>query len=304
MKIQLLDVLINSQNPDGGWGYSSGKRSALEPSAYAFLALRSSASQSNAFMRALQFLRDRQLECGGWPVNTVSLEPEAWVTALVGMALHSVEGFSQACKRSAEYVLRSFARMQIDWITRLRDWIGLQHQLNVDPHLGGWGWTTQTAKWLEPTCMALIFLNRVKTKMNSPHLDDVLSESEQMTYSRMCRGGGWNYGNVQVLGEQLRPFALTTALALIALQHHASSPANQQSLDYLLASVTHEKSALTLCFSCLCLDLYSRRWEELQAQTRNLFTETNFFGDLKIVALALLVLEAGEGQNPFRYASA
>ena len=151
--------------------------------------------------------------------------------------------------------------------------------------------------------MALIFLNRVKAAMNSSHLVEVVAESEQMAYSRMCHGGGWNYGNVQVLGEELRPFALTTALALIALQNRASSPANRQSLDYLMASVAHEKSALTLCFSCLCLDLYYRNWAELQAQIQILFAETNFLGNLKTVALALLVLEAGEGQNPFRYAS-
>jgi hypothetical protein len=303
MKVHLLNVLINSQNPDGGWGYSSGRRSALEPSAYAFLALRFSAPESTAFVQAYQFLRDRQLECGGWTVNTVSVEPEAWVTALVGIALHSAEGFSQACRKSAEFVLGAFARTRVDWITRLGEWMGVEPQLNVNSHLGGWGWTSQTAKWLEPTCNALIFLNQVRTQMNSSHLVEVVAESEQMTYNRMCRGGGWNYGNAQVLGEQLRPYALTTALALIALQNYASSPANQQSLDYLMASVAREESALSLCFSSLCLDLYSREWKGLEARVQTLFTETGFFGNLKTVALALLVLEAGERQNPFRYAS-
>jgi hypothetical protein len=175
--------------------------------------------------------------------------------------------------------------------------------MNVNSHLGGWGWTSQTAKWLEPTCNALIFLNQVRAEMNSPHLVEIVAESEQMAYNRMCRGGGWNYGNAQVLGEQLRPYTLTTAQALIALQNYASSTANQQSLDYLVASVAQEESALTLCFASLCLDLYSRECEGLEARLETLFAETGFFGNLKTVALALLVLEASGRQNPFRYAS-
>ena len=42
-----LEVLRNNQNPDGGWAYFPGKRSWLEPTAYALLALHQEAESES-----------------------------------------------------------------------------------------------------------------------------------------------------------------------------------------------------------------------------------------------------------------
>jgi hypothetical protein len=40
---------------------------------------------------------------------------------------------------------------------------------------------------------------------------------EKMILERRCSDGGWNYGNRRVLGEDLRSYPETTALALLGL---------------------------------------------------------------------------------------
>jgi hypothetical protein len=304
MREDLLDSLLKSQNPDGGWGYFPGKQSALEPTAYALMSLTFNSTGKSVLERAHQFLKGRQLENGGWPVNALGMEAEAWVSALVGSATYTADGFNESCRRVAGFVLGSFARMQMDWVTRTKEWLGGCFSCSANSHSGGWGWTAHTAKWVEPTCNALIFLNQVKYRMQDNRLPEVVAEAERMTYQRMCPQGGWNYGNAEVLGEKLRPYPMTTALALIALQNHASQPENQRSLDYLVTALPEEKSALSLCFSGLCLDLYGHEWRQLLPRLKTLFLETGFFGNLKTKSLALLLLDASEGGNVFRYASA
>ena len=303
MREDLLDSLLKSQNPDGGWGYYPGKRSALEPTAYALMSLAYCSAGRGAIESVHQFLNIRQLENGGWPVNAAGIEAEPWVSALVGSAIYTADGLNEPCRKVAGFVLGSFARMQLDWVTRTKEWLTGCISCNPNKQQGGWGWTAQTAKWVEPTCNALIFLNQVKDRMPDDRLLEVVPEAERMTYERMCYQGGWNYGNTEVLGERLRPYPMTTALGLIALQNHPSRPENQRSLDYLAASLPEEKSALSLCFAGLCLDLYGHEWRDLLPRVKTLYLETGFFGNLKTKSLALLLLDASEGRNVFRYAS-
>ena len=304
MQEDLLKSLTVSQNPDGGWGYFTGKRSALEPTAFSLLALGCTPNNHSAIDKGIGFLKLFQGGTGGWPVNLVSREPAAWVTALAGTAIQECEGENQQTQQAAQFLVGSFSRMKVDWLTRLRERIGWGNSLNVDRRLGGWGWNPETAKWVEPTCLSLFCLNLVKGAVRRPALTACLAEGERMVYDRMCRAGGWNYGNSHVLGEDLRPYPLTTALALIALQKYPSRPENQQSLHYLGAAAKQEPSALALCFAILCLDLYQQEWRSLLTRLETLYHETGFLGDLRTKALALLVISASQGRNVFQYASA
>ena len=45
-----------------------------------------------------------------------------------------------------------------------------------------------------------------------------LEQAERLLFDRQCAGGGWNYGNSEVLGQKLHAYVPTTALALLALQ--------------------------------------------------------------------------------------
>ncbi len=319
MKQECLDFLIHSQNPDGGWGYFLGKVSAVEPSAYALLASHVNPALGAASGRVIAFIKNRQTPEGGWPINAVDTEAAAWVSPLAAFALLAVEGSDEICIRAARFVLRSFGTMPRSWTARMAEWLGYGNGANVDTSLGGWGWNPGTAKWVEPTCCSLIFLKGLRAKMRhhgcelpaltrehgepllrTERLTSVIAEAESMVYDRQCASGGWNYGNSRVLGEDLRPYPLTTALALIALQDHKDRAENQRSLVYLNRAIEIEKSALSLCYACLCFDLYSQKWHHLLEKLVELHKNIEFFGSVKASALALLALQAKEGKNIFR----
>jgi hypothetical protein len=121
-----------------------------------------------------------------------------------------------------------------------------------------------------------------------------------MLYDRMCREGGWNYGNARILGEELHPYPLTTSLALIALQDQAGRDENKKSITYLKHTLATEKSALSLAFAMLCLDLYG---ESIQGQWANLMAmdiDDTFAKNIKTISAVLMAIQIKAGRNVFR----
>ena len=84
----------------------------------------------------------------------------------------------------------------------------------------GWAWTESTFGWVDPTARAVLALRLLRP--GAPAIDDGVG----MLRDRETVGGGWNYGNRVVLGEDLEPYAQTTAAALVALQR--ADPALEQ----------------------------------------------------------------------------
>ena len=303
MKERLLRFLCEHQNPDGGWGYFPRKQSALEPTAYAAMALQQAFGREIVFQKALDFIRANQTADGGWPINTTDRATAVWVSPLVGLAVLTSSGWGSSCQNAVTFVLKGFGKMPQNWLLHLSEWLGYSNGPNVNTNLGGWAWNPGTATWVEPTCYALLFLKRLPDKMQGEKVSGTIREAEAMVYDRMCNSGGWNYGNARVLGEELRPYPLTTSLALIALQEYPSRMENQKSLAYLKQAIAMEKSALSLCFGALGLDIYLQEWQNILKQLDDLYHETQFMQSIKTTALALLVLQAREGRNILRHGS-
>jgi len=300
VKSQILqDFLIGTQNPDGGWGYFPGKRSALEPTSFALMGLRRRLEAEHVLASAARFIASNQVAGGGWPVSVADREPAPWVTPLVGLALLSGSGESAQTQAALKSVFSTFSRMPKGWLNRVGEWLGYGPS-NVNTNLGGWSWNPGTAIWVEPTCYAILFLKKMNLEGRDQSIIRIVAEAESMVFDRMCKSGGWNYGNAEVLGEELRPYPLTTALALIALQDKSSRIENRKSLAYLREAVTSEKSLLGLCFAGLCLDVYSQDWESVWRQLDEFYRKTSFLQDIKTTALMLITLDARERDNPFR----
>jgi hypothetical protein len=299
MESQLLKFLISAQNSDGGWGYFPGKHSALEPTAYALMALRQKPGIDGVLGKSRQFITVSQSRHGGWPVRGKEIDGASWVTPLVGLAVLAANGETKQTQIAVEFVLSTFGTMPRSWSNRLAEWLG-NSTSNVTTSLGGWSWNPGTATWVEPTCYALLFLKKTGHLVRGQRPIHVVDEAEAMVYDRMCRKGGWNYGNAQVLGEELRPYPLTTALALIALQENHGRLENQKSLDYLKQSVHSEKSVLSLSFAALCFDVYAQDWQHVWEKVEESYQETLFLQDIKTAALMLMVLDARNADNFFR----
>ncbi len=292
-----IDFLLKAQNPDGGWGMGKGRRSITEATSFALLSLSAFGDKSlaNSIDRGLNWLTDRQNSDGGWPLDT-HLKVSSWTTSLAILSLTPFEDHRQKALQAAIWLIQQQGR-GLGWLTsliyRLKK---LDVQLN--PDLKGWSWTPGTFSWVEPTAYALIALKKLRPYLRGTQAEERIRQGELMVYDRMCEGGGWNYGNSKVLGENLWAYPDTTALALIALQDHYKAEPNQLSLQALQKMLTQIDSGYTLSWSILCFSLYGHdvsEWIKLLARN---YAKTGFLGETKTMALALLA--SGDGHRVFR----
>jgi len=100
--------------------------------------------------------------------------------------------------------------------------------LDMDTDLTGWPWIDRTYSWAEPTALALLAL---ESAGEGEHLR--AREGRALLLDRQIGSGGWNYGNAQVFGSELRPTPESTGLVLAALAGRAPETAVAASLAYL-----------------------------------------------------------------------
>jgi hypothetical protein len=289
-----INFLLIAQNPDGGWGAGQGKRSNTEATAFALLALRTVGDQalSKNIKRGLNWLIERQDVDGSWPL-TDQLDPGSWTTVLAVLSLIDVETHWQQAVHGANWLLSQEGR-DLGWLNSLLyRWAPHMLATRLNPDLRGWPWTSNAFSWVEPTAYALIALKKLRPHFQSTRAEGRIRQGELLLYDRMCKGGGWNYGNSVVLGEELPPYPDTTAIALIALQDHQTAEANQLSLQALQHMLSDVDSGLTLGWAILCFALYGQgvaAWQQRLART---YDKTGFLADTKTMALALLA--SGDG---------
>jgi len=223
------------------------------------------------------------------------------------LALLNLEGLISASGLAANYLVNAVEKTPRHWILKMAEWMQSWDSSYVDQNLRGWNWNSGTATWIEPTAYALIFLKKFQGLGGWAHdpkasnLNEITREADELIYARVCKDGGWNYGNSRVLGEELRPYPLTTALALIALQDSPDRTENRKGREYLKNSIDDEKSALALSFATLSLQIYGIETSRIVQKICDLYTETLFFSDVRTTAMALLALKAGEGKNCFKF---
>jgi hypothetical protein len=210
-----LEFLLSTQNPDGGWGYFPGKRSWMEPTAYAMLALHGEDQAHAALERAWKALKSWQLPEGAWRGGPQTTDPH-WTTALA-VSLHVARGqFDGAFRSGVEWLLRTLGSEENLWLWLAR-WLRIQI-IEFDPSLHGWPWSPGTSSWVEPTVHALISLKKAAPHYPGKALALRVDMAEKFLMDRRCSDGGWNYGNRRVFKVELPSFEESTALALLALR--------------------------------------------------------------------------------------
>jgi hypothetical protein len=214
-----LALLEATQNPDGGWGYFAGKQSWLEPTAYALLALCNEPRARLTFDRGWRLVRSWEAAGGGWRGCALAEGPH-WATSLV-VTLHCSAGISDEALRRGQRWLVSSTGAETRPLSRLAHCLRPE-MVEFDPALGGWPWEPGTSSWVEPTAHAIMALGRAARHVERGGLEDRIDVGKRMLLERRCRDGGWNYGNRRVLGADLPSYPDTTALALMALDGHAS----------------------------------------------------------------------------------
>jgi len=296
---QVTNALIALQNPDGGWGATQDRRSNTEATSLAVSALKSLDQQSgnDRVIRGTTWLTERQNPDGGWRLNDVATGG-SWTTALAIIALSAFPEHKKRVLEAARWLLvqegskPGILAILILWAT------GRSNINRVNRDLVGWSWVPRSFSWVEPTSYALTALKKVRTSLTETNTDERIQQGEAMIYDRMCKGGGWNYGNSKVLDYALWPYPDTTAVALIALQDRAADPANQESLQALRKTADEANSGLAASWAAISLNVYGQDTRDWQKRVEKRFQETGFLGETKTLALALMALNGKA--NPFR----
>ncbi|MGH2594886.1 MAG: hypothetical protein ACRDH7_02850 [Actinomycetota bacterium] len=254
--------LREARSIDGGFGPRPGQPSEAEPTALATIALEDADGQA--------WLSQHQADDGSVSFDAASVVNDS-ATAFAAIALE----VGDARERALDHLEGTLARTY-------RSTAAIPH----DTSFRGWAWTEDTAGWVDPTSRATLALRLLRP--DAPAITDGLG----LLADRETVGGGWNYGNRVVFGDDLWPYAQTTAAALLALQ--GTNPELEgRGMDMLRTLWRDEREGgLSLAMSSAVLGL---RRDSDTAGARgalvDLFERTAFLGD--VVTLAWAVIATG-----------
>jgi hypothetical protein len=253
--------LREARSADGGFGPRPGEPSEPEPTALATIAL------DDADGRA--WLSEHQTGDGSVSFDAANVVNDS-ATAFAAIGLRA----GDARERALDHLEGTLARTY-------RSTAAVPH----DPSFRGWAWTEDTAGWVDPTARATLALRLLRPE--APAIVDGLG----LLGDRETVGGGWNYGNRVVFGDDLWPYAQTTAAALLALQ--GTDPALEgRGVDALRMLWRDEREGgLSLAMSNAVLGL--RRDSDAPEARRamfDLFERTAFMGDVVTLAWATIAI--------------
>ena len=270
------ESLLAARNPDGGWPYYAGKTSRLEPTAWALLALREAGDRVSLDPLLAWPRRD------GWFLDRSSDAVNVGFNGLLAVAL---------ARLSAPADVTSPLRQAL--IAAKGEKIALSSINRQDNSLQGWAWTSGTFSWVEPTAWGLIALKRLGPRDQAALAR--IAEGERLLADRVCRDGGWNHGNSNMLGAELMPYVSTSALGLIALGDRRGDAPVTRTLRYLSANRLTERSAMGLGLTRIALGLYGEAADDVTTALRDEWKRSAYLGNMHVTALALYAEGAAAG---------
>lgn len=257
-RLPLIDRLSHAVCKDGGCAFSRGGEIGSEATALGAMALygaregggadgADTSRLEQAVAKGLATLAKMQRDDGRVPV-AASLDGPSWTTALAIAAWQSCG--AAAASRHLPNVLR--AR---EWLLRHRGsptespGVGEHH----DTSLVGWSWVEGTHSWVEPTAYALLALRGTHDEQHP-----TAREAVRLLLDRAIGGGGWNYGNRNVLEHELRPFPETTGVVLAALNGDGFCEVVERGLCWIAAELPGLRTPMALGWGVIALRLWNR----------------------------------------------
>src|SRR5215467_7985368 len=204
---EAVQLLLDQQNADGGWGAVKEKVSNTEATAFAVMALES--MRRKQFIKSvaggLNWLSRHQNGDGSWRLNDVT-PSGSWSTAVALLCFGSFGQERDRAVKAARWELTQEGS-SLGLLGALIIWFTAQKDINrINMDLKGWPWASGSFSWVEPTSYFLIGLKRLRPALAGNKLNERIRQAELMIYDRVCEEGGWNYGNSKVYGEALWPY--------------------------------------------------------------------------------------------------
>jgi hypothetical protein len=262
--------LLAARNDDGGFGPGPAAPSEPEPTALAAIALDDDGAR--------RWLFDGQRDDGSFGVVQGFVRDEG-ATGLAAIAAGPGSVRERALDRLEELEAEP---------------VPPSEAVPLDGTIRGWPWVDGTAGWVEPTARSLLALRLFRP--GSPRI----AEAVAYLRDRRCVGGGWNYGNREVLDEVLQPFVQTTAAALMGL-HGLDDPLEREGAARLRGLWRRERTGcLSVAFSLAAFRIVGELEEAAGAAKAlaDVVARTDLLGDP--VSAAWAAIATGPGVRALR----
>jgi hypothetical protein len=207
-----IDVVVATQNRDGGWPYVRGA-SWTEPTVYSILALLAAGETAPA-RRGIDWILRTQ-RCDGGSPPQASVDESTWVTALV--ALIPPEQLGAAPHQKAIRWLLGTTGKETTRVYRIREFL-LGNRHSPEQEYAGWPWIPDAAAWVVPTSIAILALEKEHRRHPASATRNRIDEGRRFLLSRACHEGGWNHGSVRAYGYESKAYPETTGAAILALR--------------------------------------------------------------------------------------
>jgi hypothetical protein len=274
-------------------GYAAGEPVSAEPVAVAGLAAITHGWREPALASVRRLCQSQnadgsigiQLDQHG-PYWATSLAVLTWRRYLIAWPQSPQRGeFQAAEERAIEYLLATQGER-----------IDPNESIGHDTLLVGWPWVLGTHSWVEPTAFAVLALRHAGLA-NHPRTQ----EACRLLADRWLPEGGANYGNTFVLGQQLRPHVLPSALSGLAMSDCRPPPKGLSvTLQYLRDELKQPLGAVSLGWTVLALLAERPAAEqvlELESAWRQA-VEGPRWGPVNDHRLNMLVLAGGMDRSP------
>jgi hypothetical protein len=244
-----IDYLLSAQHESGGWGYQSGHKPVVEPTAAVILALRDNSTANSSIQRGIDWLLSCQNPDGGWGINENDHE-SGWHTSWALMALLSISQGEKQISSGVQW-LTTVATLDVPKEQFLNG------QVPKTSTVGAlaWPWLPGQVCWIEPTALALLALQR-----NSASLLAIARINAALEYFRQFRtpSGGWNVGNAGPLDTIIIPRAYPTSLVLMALALHSDQDIQPSDLAALQQDLLRDAGNLAHASALLAMRILSK----------------------------------------------
>jgi hypothetical protein len=224
-------------------GYHPKGPASTEPTALAAIALSAANRPATAAMQWLDGLQTADGSLGPTAAQSAPGWPTGWVV-LAALAVARGGG------NRAFDVPRA-----VSWILQTSgDALAGSGEAQQKSAIVGWPWVTGTYSWIEPTAIHVVAL-KAAGFTNHPRTRQAMA----MLVDRLLSGGGCNYGNTIVLGQELRAHLQPTGLAMLALAGQPDADGRiARSLEYLTANLSVDTTSASLSYGLLGLAAHNR----------------------------------------------
>jgi hypothetical protein len=252
--ISSIEYLVNAQHSSGGWGYQTGHKAVVEPTAAVLLAIRDQANIQASFQRGLAWLLSCQHPDGGWGIN--ESDPESgWQTAWALIFLQNSGQVNDVIRRA------------VDWLISVPTYLVSPQELkksevpqSTENEALVWPWWPGQAGWVEPTALAVLALNNyVDIPLAAARIKAALAYFERYRTSM----GGWNVGNAGPLDTNVPARAYPTSLVLMALACVAQQDIQSNDFTALQQDLTTDPGILAQASGLAAMQILGRHDDNL-----------------------------------------